>query len=337
MTSLVTPASHEDRIIDAHCHVASTKFIPREFLQGVAGAMHRRLISYGQKITKDQIFEMLVKQNQDHLADELVAEMDAAQISQTILLVPDFSQAMTCEMPIQEMAQHHDQIRCRHPGRFRIFMGTDPRKGRSAVTDFEICIDRYAIDGLKLYPPCGYSPSDPALFPYYEICAHAGLPVLLHTGPTAQSLDFTYSHPSQIETASRTFPNVNFILAHGGVNYVKPTVDLCRYRENVYMDIGGFTGAIHHQGWQAHLRELFSYGVNHKIIFGTDWPVFRMSGGLAKVVRLLRDNVINKLNSRERQLILAGTITRLLGKRDECATSHATHILHPEHLGERLV
>lgn len=300
------------QIIDGHCHVASTKFIPFGFLEDVAANLHRRLISYGQDVQKGKIVDMIMKQNQDHLADELIAEMNAAGIAETVLLVPDFTQVMACELSIVEMAAEHAHIRARHPGRFRVFLGTDPRYGNQGVDDFEHAVTHYGFDGLKLYPPCGYSPSDPQLFPYYEICAQHGLPVLLHIGPTAKRLDYRYGRPSLIDGASRQFPAVNFILAHGGVSYIEESLDYARYRENIYVDIGGFTGAMHPRGWAQQLRELFRCGVNHKIIFGTDWPIFRMSGGLAKVLAQFRADVINDLPERDVALIMAGNMTRLL-------------------------
>lgn len=298
-------------IIDGHCHVASTDFIPEDFLSDVAGTIHLRLTAYGQKTTKEKITEMVLKQNVDHLADALVKEMDAAGVVQSVLLVPDFSAAMKCKLTSYEMAAAHFKIKQRHPGRFRVFLGVNPELGQQAVDDFEAAVNDFEIEGLKLYPPCGYSPSDESLFPFYEVCKQHGLPVLSHTGPSAQRLDFRLGHPLEMEGAARTFPSVNFILAHGGVSYVRPSLELCKYRENVFVDIGGFSGGALPMGWEAHLKDLFAMGMNHKIIYGSDWPLSRMSGGMKLMINKL-EKIVETMPLAEAKLIFRDTMTRLL-------------------------
>src|SRR5262249_21122080 len=157
---------------------------------------------------------LLEAQHQDHDADQLVREMDQARVAMTVLLIPDFSHALECPLSIEDMAARHHEIRQRHPGRFYVFQGGDPRSGSAGVDFFERTIVEYGFDGLKLYPPCGYSPSDERLFPFYEVCAQRRLPVLLHTGPTSPVLQFECAHPSLVDRAALCFPSVNFILAH---------------------------------------------------------------------------------------------------------------------------
>jgi predicted TIM-barrel fold metal-dependent hydrolase len=212
------------------------------------------------------------------------------------------------------MAAEHHQIRLRHPGRFYVFQGIDPRGGAEALRFFERTIVEYGFNGLKLYPPCGYSPSDPQLFPFYEICRARGLPVLLHTGATSPVLDFTWAHPSLIDAAAREFPDVNFILAHGVVHHREDAAALCAYRPNVYLDISAFPGIMHPQGWKPVVRDLFRLGINHKIIFGTDWPLFSITAGTKSCVDVLmaKDGPMEGLNMRDIELIMGGNIERLI-------------------------
>jgi predicted TIM-barrel fold metal-dependent hydrolase len=301
-------------IIDGHAHVASTRYVPRQFIQGVAANMAAQSVVGGPRLTAAQIQKLLEAQNRDHHADELVREMDEAGVQSTVLLIPDFSRALECELPIAQMAAEHHQIRLRHPERFYVFQGIDPRNGAQAVDFFDRTIHDYRFEGLKLYPPCGYSPSDESLFPIYEICAARGLPVLLHTGPTSPVLAFECAHPSLIDRAAREFPTVNFILAHGGVVFTEEAAQLCAYRPNVYLDIAGFPGALHPQGWKAHLHNLFRLGINHKIIFGTDWPLFRMSSTTRFCVETLLGpgGALEGLPPREVELVMGGNMMRLL-------------------------
>ncbi|MEI5100732.1 amidohydrolase family protein [Streptomyces sp. PmtG] len=156
----------------------------------------------------------------------------------------------------------------RHPGRFWVYIGVDPRRGPEGVSAFERMVDAYGLDGVKLYPPCGYSPSDPGMYPYYEICAARSLPVFVHTGPTARSLDYEPAHPMNVDRAARDFPAVDFVLGHGGLTHVETCAYLAAYRPNVYLDTGGFASAPSLSAWPEHLNRLFRLGVNHKIVFG---------------------------------------------------------------------
>lgn len=301
-------------IVDAHCHVASTRFIPRAFYEGLCRNVAARLAATGVKKSLADLLDMYVKLSQDHEADTLVAEMDSAGIAQAVLLLPDFSYVMKSDLTIAEMHAEHHAILKRHAGRFFVFGGVDPRWGADGLALFERSIADYGFKGLKLYPPCGYSPSDRMLYPYYEICRARRLPVLMHIGPTSPALEFSYAHPSLLDRAAIDFPDVDFILAHGAVNHVEACTSLCAYRPNVYLDISAFLGSMHPGGWQAALAELFKMNLNHKILFGTDWPVFRYSGGHKKVMDLFRaaDGPLAGVSAHQRQWLMSRNVLRLL-------------------------
>lgn len=312
------------RIVDGHAHVASTNYIPRQFFAGVADNIVAPAVKTAARSpSAAQVQKLLEAQTQDHNADQLVREMDAAGVAATVLLVPDFSHALECSMSILEMAAHHHQIRQRHPGRFYVFQGIDPRSGREAIDFFERTLVEYQFNGLKLYPPCGYSPSDERLYPAYEICRQHGVPVLLHTGPTSPVLEFSWAHPLLVDRAAKDFPGVNFILAHGGVSHTQDAMQLCAFRPNVYLDIAGFPAALHPQGWKRQLHDLFRVGINHKIIFGTDWPLFQLSLSTRNSVEQLGsgDGPLAGLPQRDIECILAGNIERLIPR--SAAAPHA--------------
>ncbi|HWM01649.1 MAG TPA: amidohydrolase family protein [Actinophytocola sp.] len=302
------------RILDGHCHVASTDFVPRAFLGDVVGNVRARLGAHGRAPAATRLLDAYTAQHADHDADGLVRELDAAGVAKAVLLVPDFGLRLDCPLEPRAMAERHHAIRLRHPGRFWVYLGVDPRRGAAGLADFERSVAEFGIDGVKLYPPCGYSPSDRDLYPYYEICAARTMPVFVHTGPTAAGLDFEPAHPMLVDQAARDFPGVTFVLGHGGVTHVEVSSELAVHRRNVYLDLGGFAGAGTPDGWPAHLNRLFHTGLNHKIIFGTDWPLNRMSGGLVPLVEEITtgDRVFANVPRRDRELILGGNLLRVL-------------------------
>lgn len=312
-------------IVDGHAHVGSMRFVPDSFVHGIAENISSTAPATNHDNTVAQVAGFLEAQHQDHLADELIAQMNAAGISKTTLLIPDFTMTLPCSLSIEDMALCHHQIRQRHPNRFFILQGVDPRAGAKALSFFEKTILEYGFDGLKLYPPCGYSPSDQRLFPFYELCSDLGLPVLLHTGPTSPVLSFRFSSPYLIDEAARSFPRVNFILAHGGVNNVNESVALCAYRPNVYLDTSGFLTVLHPHGWEAHLRELFSLKINHKIVFGTDWPFGRLAGGQKRTIDQLfsKDGPLDALPLGDVRNIMGLNMRRLVEAQRKRSNDHA--------------
>jgi predicted TIM-barrel fold metal-dependent hydrolase len=162
---------------------------------------------------------------------------------------------------------------------------------------------------MKLYPPCGYSPSDPSLYPFYEICAARGLPVVVHTGGTSPALGLDTAHPVLLDRAARDFPAVNFILAHGSGSYVEQCAMMCAFRPNVFLDVSAYQSAPLDR-----LRDVFTRGISHKVIFGSDWPVFRLRGNQKSFVEALLSEAgpLRDLRARELSAFFRGTIERLL-------------------------
>lgn len=312
---------YNDLIIDGHTHIASTRFIPRAFLEGVASNAAARMGAMGVRRSLDELVKDFEKRHQDHDGDHLISEMDAAGIAQSVLLLPDFTHVMEAALSISDMFDRHHAILKRHPGRFHVFAGVDPFGPQDGVALFEKGVTEYGFSGLKLYPPCGYSPSDRALYPYFELCRQHGLPVLLHIGPTAPTLSFCYSAPYMLDQAARDFPGVNFILAHGAVHFVEDCVALCGYRPNVYMDISAFTSSDHPGGWRVALTELFARNINHKIIFGTDWPVSRTLNGHKKTLDafLHPEGPLARVSGVQRRWIMLENMQRVLPARTDAA------------------
>ena len=305
-------------IIDAHCHIASEEIIPPSFVAGAIDNMFALLVAQGVPVTREKLAAIYRQKLQDPLCDALVAEMDAAGIAKSILLIPDFTLALKdCALTIEEAYERHRAVLARHPGRFEVFGGIDPRWGKSGIDLFERSLAELGFGGLKLYPPCGFSPSDAALFPLYEICARYGAPVVVHVGPTSPALSFTTTYPFLVDEAARLFPSVNFILAHGSVSFVEECAMLCAFRPNVFLDLSAFQTALRKDGDASVVRAIAARGINHKILFGTDWPVFRLQGDQQNFVEAVagEDGALSDVNAADRALILHGNAERLLAQR----------------------
>ncbi len=298
-------------VIDAHCHVPSSRFIPRAFVEGAVRNQAAVLAAMGLRPQVERLVDAQLAQLDDHQADGLVAAMDEAGVDHAFLLCPDLTFALgEPGLDIAAMLEAHAAIAQRHPGRFAWFAGVDPRWGRDGVELLERCFRDLGAAGLKLYPPCGYSASDRMLDPFYELCAAHGAPVMVHTGPTSAALGFAAAHPLEVDDAARRFPAVSFILAHAPVASGDVHVYLARFRANVFYDLSGFQSGAD----PAELCRLLPPALAHKVLFGTDWPVFAKDASLGDSVRgFVSSPAMAALGEGPRQhLVLAGNARRLV-------------------------
>ena len=303
------------RIIDAHCHIASEDFIPRSFVDGSVANLAAALSARGIEPTGSKLANLYERKMQDPSCDELVAEMAAAGIEKSILLAADFTWALKdCALTIEESFQRHAEVLRRHPGKLEVFGGVDPRWGKDGLALLERSFVELGFRGFKVYPPCGFGPSDPALFPFYELCAAHRAPVVVHIGPTSPALAFDTSNPFMLDAAARRFPTVSFILAHGSVSYREECAMMCGFRPNVFLDISGYQGESRAGGMAEAIRTVVSRGINHKILFGTDWPVYRIQGSQASAVEALlsEDGPLAELSDLEQALVLHRNAARLI-------------------------
>jgi predicted TIM-barrel fold metal-dependent hydrolase len=296
-------------IVDFHCHIAAEMCFPPSFRAGVVDNMTLALASRGMPVTREKVARMHDATLQDPLCDELVAEMDEAGIGEAVLLLPDFTYALPDSThTIEELIDHHKRVQDRHPGRFRVLVGVDPRWGSDGIALFERAVRDHGFDGMKLYPPCGYRLSDKLLYPFYEVCTELGLPVLTHIGATSPALEFEVAQPIYVDQPAKDFPGVDFVLAHGSVHYPDECAMLCNNRPNIYMDVSGYE-----REPMDGLARLFNRGIGHKLLFGTDWPIFRLQGRQEGFVERL--DYPPTMSAVERDMFLSQNAVRLLSKR----------------------
>ena len=135
-------------------------------------------------------------------------------------------------------------------------------------------LDVAPIRGLKLYPSYQfYYPNDPRLYPIYEICQSAKIPVLLHIGSSVVAgTRIKYCDPVCLDDVAVDFPDLTVVMAHGGRGF---WYDVCAFlalhKPNFYIDVSGLI--------PGKLRELYPNldRLAHKMVFGSDWPVMPKS------------------------------------------------------------
>jgi predicted TIM-barrel fold metal-dependent hydrolase len=298
-------------IVDAHTHLAWQDCVPEAFIDATVDNVHESLAARGMRTARTAIRDRLLSEMQDPWGNDLVAQLDAGGVAQAAVMVPDFTFVAPGRVTIEELLLQHRRAAERHAGRLVLFAGVDPRWEKDGIDLFERAVRDWGFRGLKLYPPCGYGPSDRLLFPYYEVCRKYALPVLLHIGPTSPCLSFEHGHPRLLDRACREFPTVKFVLGHGGAHHVEDCVAMAAFRPNVYIDSSGMQVGSSLTGVTRGLDALFAKGIGHKLLYGTDWPVSRTP--MASVVASVFDDeqAIPSVSELELKLLASGNFARL--------------------------
>lgn len=130
------------------------------------------------------------------------------------------------------------------------------------------------VRGLKLYPSYQFFyPNDRRLYPVYEVCQAAKIPLLLHIGSSVvRGTRLKYCDPIHLDDVAVDFPDLPIVMAHGGRGFwYEACAFLASHFQNVFIDVTGLVPQklLHHFPG---LEQL-----SHKVVFGTDWPAMPKS------------------------------------------------------------
>ena len=139
-----------------------------------------------------------------------------------------------------EVCGDNDDVLClvrQHPDRFVGSVYIDPR-----AADWQDTLHRFVGEGfrcVKMWPPIGFYPDDPAYQAVFEAIEELSLPVLFHVGLTdiGREYDSKYADPLRIEALLRRYPGIKVILAHwGGLGTWQMAWALMKTHANVLLD-----------------------------------------------------------------------------------------------------
>lgn len=165
---------------------------------------------------------------------------------------------------------------CRQSGGFFLpFASVDPVTDPRPADLLRSYVDEGVV-GLKLYPSYQFFyPNDPRVYPLYEICEAAGIPVLFHIGSSViPGTRMKYCDPIHLHDLAVDFPDMVVVMAHGGRGYwYDACAFLAAHQRNFHIDVTGLVPS----RLPEHFPDLERLAP--KIVFGSDWPAMPRSPG----------------------------------------------------------
>ncbi len=260
------------KVFDAHSHWYRRDMIWPEEMWSFVFTSFSTLC--GGAVSEEGVEELMC----DLDGSKMISTMDEAGIDKTIILPVDFGILYPQEPSLDywRMNKIYSDYAKANPDRIFTYFGVDPRREQAAYYFEKAFAEWGNVKGLKLYPPCGFSPSDPVCDELYKVCVQYDLPVLTHGCESAYN-EIQYGGPEYLWDMLKRHPRLKLVYAHTGWNqFFEGAVDLLKNYENVYADLSG---------WQTFSDEDIldkldtieqKVGSLDKLMFGTDAPNFSL-------------------------------------------------------------
>ncbi len=155
----------------------------------------------------------------------------------------------------------------------------DPGFGIDGVREFRRCIDKRGSTFLGLaVAGAGFNvgASDPSYEPFYELCAQAGIPVLIMVGTTAigaglpagGGVRLEFSHPRHLDEAAAAHPELKILAGRPGWPWQAETNAVVLHK-NLYYELHGWAP----KHFTPELKREISRRMKDRVMFGADYPM----------------------------------------------------------------
>ncbi|MCL4355350.1 MAG: amidohydrolase [Nitrososphaerota archaeon] len=242
--------------------------------------------------------------------DQILDEMEEAGVTRAVILGQDTS--ATGNHAFRNYTLRNDEVAAiatKSGGRLIPFAGVDPNAGGGAVKELRRAVTELGMHGLKVHSSANsvYINDRKLMFPIYEYCEEAGIPVLLHTGTTGLGdTEIRYSKPELVDEVCAAFPDLKVIMAHFGWPWPEVTLAIALRNPNVFIDVSGWKPRYIPPSVMPYLNGI----LQDRFLFGTDYPMLRhrewMDDFQANVRPKLKPGVAEKLLSGNAERFFSG-------------------------------
>lgn len=202
----------------------------------------------------------------------------------------------------------------RHPEKLIGFCSVDPNDD-DAVEQLDHAVLKLGLKGLKLGPIYqNIHPGGEKSRRVFKRAEQLQIPVLIHQGTTfCSNVSLEVANPIQLQPIALECPELRMVIAHMGHPWIAETLVLIRKHRHLYTDIS----ALYYRPWQFYnaLVAAMEYGVLHKLLFGSDYPVTTPASsmeGLRKINDVTRGTGLPRIPpERVEELIHRDTLSLL--------------------------
>jgi uncharacterized protein len=215
------------------------------------------------------------------------------------LLLCEYSPKTTGIQPIEDLLP----LAAASPARMKIVANLNPHLHYPVDEELQRQLGLGAV-ALKIHPVhAGAAVNDRALYPAYDICQAAGIPVVVHCGTSSfPGSANALADPVLLDDVLRDFRQLDVVLAHGGRGWwYDAAAFMALTSDRVWIELSGLP--------PSRLRDYYSrhhWGrLTRKMIFGTDWP------GVPGIARNARAVAALCPDDDTAALVLAGNAARV--------------------------
>ncbi len=273
-------------LVDAHLHAArlpTLKPVWREWVQG-----------FDQASAMKQVYDDVGSVDPGRFDAYLAAEgVDVA------LVLAEYSPKVTGIQPVEDLLP----LIAHNPARIKLVANVNPHLHYPVEDELQRQLDLGAI-ACKIHPVhAGFAANDRSLYPAYELCQSAGIPLVVHCGTsTFPGSSNAFADPILLDDVLRDFRQLSIALAHGGRGWwYDAAAFMALSTERVWIELSGLP--------PSRLRDYYGKHdwnrLTRRMIFGTDWPgVPGIARNARAVAALCRDD-------ETAGLVLAGNAARV--------------------------
>jgi predicted TIM-barrel fold metal-dependent hydrolase len=231
----------------------------------------------------DRTFQRGESWYEDLQPEELVPEMDRLGVEKAVLGIDPL-----------DPSPHVMGFAAKHPGRFYLAAGLDPRRGThalAALQDF-VCSHEGLVVEVRVTPFMhDLAPNTPLYYPIYAKCIELGLPIGIYTGIPVPPMPSECQNPIHLDRVCLDFPELVVIMAHGADPWWDVAIRLMLKYKNLYLQ----TSAWAPKRLPVELIAFMNTRGSNKILWASNHPTLQLERCFAEFSELdLRPNILDR-------------------------------------------
>ncbi|MBD3254241.1 MAG: amidohydrolase family protein [Candidatus Lokiarchaeota archaeon] len=141
-----------------------------------------------------------------------------------------------------------------------------------AMDQLDYAINSLGLKGIKLVPPVQkFDISDKKYDPLWKKMEDSNIILWTHGGHQVSTRGSVakFGHPLLVDELAMRHPDLITIIGHMGTPWFWDTYSVVLRHSNVYVDVSAHSELYNYFPWDAYTK----YNIEHKVIFGSDYPL----------------------------------------------------------------